>query len=127
MLVWGPTPPMRDGQLRVVGRKRTGEEVWMEQSLQGENQEVKYLLVVLGAVPHTGTRGSTHQTAAYLTGRAALTGWINQEPVEQVDALRGRVWDNLLQWDGGILLKGDFVVIWKFQHLLKRQMFVFVT
>ncbi|KAF3860993.1 hypothetical protein F7725_001248 [Dissostichus mawsoni] len=33
-LAGGSTPPLRDGQLRVVSRKRRGEEVRMEESLQ---------------------------------------------------------------------------------------------
>lgn len=70
---------------------------------------------------HSHPPGAARDTTAHLTGRAALVGRIHQEPVEQVDGLRGRVRDNLLQWDGRILLKGDFVVVWKFQHLLQTQ------
>ena len=51
-------------------------------------------------------------SGSYLSGRAALFGRIHQELVEQVDGLRGRVRDNLLQWDGWILLEGDFIIIW---------------
>lgn len=82
-LVRRAPPPLRDGQLRVVRRKRRGEEVWMDESL---------------------------------CGGAALLGRVHQEPVEQVHGLRGGVRDDLLQWDGWILLKGDFIVIWQLHH-----------
>lgn len=56
----------------------------------------------------------------YLLSGAALLGRVNQELVEKVDGLRGRVRDDLLQWDGRILLKGDLVVIGQIDHLLQR-------
>lgn len=66
------------------------------------------------------------QRVSYLSSRAASVGRINQEVVEQVDGLRGRVRDDLLQWDRWILLEGDFIVIWQLHNLLKeRKMFTY--
>ena len=59
--------------------------------------------------------------ASYLSGRAALFGRIHQELVEQVDGLRGRVGDDLLQWDRWILLKGDFIVVRQLYDLLETR------
>lgn len=55
----------------------------------------------------------------HLSGRAALFGWINQELVEKVNSLRGRVRNDLLQWDCRILLKCDFIIIWQLHHFLE--------
>lgn len=56
----------------------------------------------------------------YLSGRAALLGRINEELVEKVDGLRRRVGDDLIQGDGRVLFKGDFVVIRELHNLLQR-------
>lgn len=58
--------------------------------------------------------------ASYLSGRAALFGRVDQEPAEKLNGLGRRIRDDALQGDGGILLKGDFVVIRQLHKLLQR-------
>lgn len=57
---------------------------------------------------------------SYLLSRTTLSGRVNQELVEQVNSLRACIRDDLLQWDCWVLLKGDFVVVWKLHDLLQR-------
>lgn len=72
-------------------------------------------------LPATPAETTSPLPVSYLSGGAALFGRIDQELVEQVDGLRGRVRDDLLQWDRWILLKGDFIVIWQLDYLLDTE------
>lgn len=73
---------------------------------------------------HTFQERKPHSTfssqllSPYLLGGAALLGGVDQKLVEEVDGLWTRVRDDLLQWDGRVLLKGDLVVIGQINHFL---------
>ena len=131
-LAGGSALPLRDGQLRVVSRERRGEEVGMEERLQ-RTTAINTSIYPYDNTPSDtsrGHKGSRHTRrpgpiqlfpAPYLSGGAALSGRINQELVEQVHSLGGRVREDLLQWDRWILLEGNFIVIWQLHDLLENK------
>ena len=54
----------------------------------------------------------------HLCSRTPLFGGVDQEAAEQTDGLGGGVRDQVVQWEGRILLEGDLIVVRQLHHLL---------